>query len=527
LFSSKHIQKCLLAAVFVLVLAVAPAANGRDGARPRLGLGGISHPAAKSASRGLLVKFAPSVDGAARVAAAGDQDVGKTRTNVDVVRIGEGESLQAKLAEYRSRADVVYAEPNYIASATALARPDDPAYDQQWSLAKGQAVGGWSLFPGSYDIGGGAKLAIVDTGADLTHPDLAGQLDLADSASCVSQDDACSPGSAQDDQGHGTHTTGIAAAAANNGVGVAGVAFPSSVMVVKVLDADGSGTYAAVANGILWSAQRGARVISLSLGGYDYSQTICDAVAMTTSTYHALVVAAAGNEGVSDPLYPAACPGAIGVAATNANDRTAPWSNFGKRDVFVSAPGVSIFSTYLDGSYETLSGTSMATPFVSGLAALLFGQDPSRSPADVKEILARTADKVGGVRYGADPHGICSTCSFHRRYGYGRINVDRALGGPDFTLGASPDRHVVKAGGRTSYVLSVAGSDGFTGPVDYGVVGLPAGSTWSFGPGHAAKGSTLRVHVPTGARRGTYKLAVIAAGEGLTRSVNVSLRVTR
>jgi thermitase len=517
----------LVAGLFALVLAIAPVANGRDAAKRDLGLGGISHPAPKHAWRGLLVKFAPSVDGAARVAAAGDEDLGQTKGRVDVVRVGGGESLQAKLAEYRSRRDVVYAEPNYIASATSLPRPDDPAYDQQWSLAKGQAVDGWSLFPGSYEPGGGAKLAIVDTGTDLTHPDLAGQLDLADSANCVNDRDACAPGSAQDDQGHGTHTTGIAAAAANNGVGVAGVAFASSVMAVKVLDAQGSGTYAAVANGILWSAEHGARVISLSLGGYDYSETLCDAVATATNTYHALVVAAAGNDGVSDAVYPAACPGAIGVAATNANDRTASWSNFGKRDVFVSAPGVSIFSTYLDGSYETLSGTSMATPFVSGLAALLFGQDPSRGPADVKLILARTADKVGGVRYDADPHGICSTCSFHPRYGYGRINVDRALGGRDFTLSASPARRAVKSGGTARFTLSIAGKNGFAGPVDFAIVGLPAGSSWSFSPKQATQASILRIHVPSAARRATYRPAVIAAGDGMTRSVNLSLEVTR
>jgi hypothetical protein len=158
LSSWKQIQKALLVGMFVLALAVAPAANGRDAAKPRLGLGGIPHPAAKHTWRELLVKFAPSIDGAARVAAAGDEDLGRTKTHVDVVRIGEGESLEAKLAQYRSRADVVYAEPNYIASATSLPSPDDPAYAQQWSLAKGQAIGGWSLFPGSYDIGGGASI---------------------------------------------------------------------------------------------------------------------------------------------------------------------------------------------------------------------------------------------------------------------------------------------------------------------------------------------------------------------------------
>jgi hypothetical protein len=145
----------------------------------------------------------------------------------------------------------------------------------------------------------------------------------------------------------------------------------------------------------------------------------------------------------------------------------------------------------------------------------------------VKGILARTADKVGGVRYGADPRGTCSTCSWHPKYGYGRINVDRALGGPDFTLDAAPARRAVKRGGSASFTLSIAGSNGFAGSVDLGVVGLPAGSSWSFSPSRATDASILRIHVPAGARSATHSPTIIAAGEGMTRSVNLSLKVTR
>jgi thermitase len=481
-------------------------------------------PGATKGGQSMLVKFVSSADGAVRAAAAGDEHVGKTKTRVDVVKIDENESLEAKLAQYRSRADVVYAEPNYTAYATVL-EPDDPAYSSQWALTKTQAVGGWSLFPGSYGIGGGATIGILDSGVDLAHPDLAPQLDTANAANCVNESETCAAGSALDDAGHGTHAAGIAAAATNNGFGVAGTAFSSRVLPVKVLDGWG-GSYAMVTSGILWAAQHGARVISLSLGGLFYSKTLCDAVTIATESYHALVVAAAGNEGSKYPIYPAGCPGAIGVAATNASDRAPSWSNWGS-SVFVSAPGVSIYSTYPPSSFATLSGTSMATPAVSGLAALLFGQDPSRTPDDVKRILARSADKVGDVRYAADPFGLCRDCMRHPRYGYGRINVRRALGGPDFSLSVSRASRTVRRGASTTHTLTVAGASGFAYAVVPTVTGLPRGSRVSFSPYPVTQSSILRIQLPKATRRGIYSLSVSATGDGLTRSVNLSLRVTR
>jgi thermitase len=488
-------------------------------------VGSAAGPAGATDRQSLLVKFISSADGAVRAAAAGDDYLGKTKTRVAVVEIDGDESLDAKLAQYRSRADVVYAEPNYIASATLLPAPDDTSYRSQWALTQTQAVGGWSLFPGSYGIGGGATIGMLDTGVDLAHPDLASQLDTADAASCVDESETCTAGSALDDAGHGTHTAGIAAAAANNGFGVAGTAFSSRVMPVKVLGPLG-GSYAAVTNGILWAAQHGARVISLSLGGFFYSKTLCDAVRIVMESYGALVVASAGNSGSRYLLYPAGCPGAVAVAATDAGDRVAPWSNFGS-GVFVSAPGVSIYSTYPPSSFATLSGTSMAAPAVAALAALLFGQDPSRTPDDVKLILARSADKVGGVDYRASPFARCTDCTHHPRYGHGRINVRRALGGPDFTLSASPASRSLRRGSSTSYTLTVAGARGFASAVATSASGLPRGARLSFSANPVAQVAILRIRVPKRTQRGTYPLAVGATGDGLTRSVNLSLRVTR
>jgi thermitase len=521
-------HRAVLAAAISIAALLAPTA-GAHGSDIAAGPNGTTTTAGTSGSaerRGLLVKFETRADAGTHVAVAGDKNLGKTTSGVTVVGIDATESVAAKLAEYRARHDVVYAEPNSVAHALVLSEPTDPSFGSQWALAKIQAIAGWSLFPGQYGIGGGATLSIVDTGVDLTHPDLAAQLDTANAASCLDESGTCVAGSALDDHGHGTHTTGIAAATANDGIGVAGIAFSSRVIPVKVLDAAGGGTYAAIANGILWAAQHGARVISLSLGGYGHSETLCGAVATATNTYNALVVAAAGNDGISNPVYPAACPGAIGVAATNAHDKAASWSNFGRQDVFVSAPGVKIYSTYPTDSYATLSGTSMATPFVAGLAAQLFGQDPERTPADVKSIIASSADKVGGVRYGPDRYGACATCTYHARYGYGRINVARALGGPDFTLAATPARRTIKQGRMTSFSLTIAGSNGFDGAVTLTPSGLPRGSSWALRRNSATQTSALRIRVPRGTTPGLKPFVVTASADGLTRSVNLSLDVT-
>jgi subtilisin family serine protease len=373
----------------------------------------------------ILVKFAKPSQARAIAGQEGDADLGETAGKVSIIGLAPGKGVDRALDRYQRRQDVVYAEPNFLATA-ALATPNDTSYGAQWSLVKVDAIDGWSIYPGSYAAAAGPTIAVVDTGVDLSHPDLSGHLLLGSGANCLSGicDGAAS---VADDNGHGTHVSGIAAALANNQTGIAGVAFNSPVLPVKALDSTGTGSYASISSAIDWAASHGAKVINLSLGGYAYSSTLCDAV---TSAVQAgvLVVAAAGNDNTSQPLYPAACPGAVGVAATDTSDGKASFSNFGSPDVFVSAPGVSIYSTYTNDGYATLSGTSMATPFVSGLAALLFGQTPSRTVPDVKTLLATSSDKISGT-YGSDPYGTCDGCTWSPSFGYGRIDVASALGG--------------------------------------------------------------------------------------------------
>ncbi|MEX2211115.1 MAG: S8 family serine peptidase [Gaiellaceae bacterium] len=507
------------------VLALAGAVGARSG-------GGKDERPAKADrdAATILVKFAADADASEEIAAIGDEPLGKTKNRVHVVKVKAGKDLDERLAEYRSRSDVLFAEPNYLAHASALGAPADPSYSQQWALPKIQALDGWSLYPGAYGTSGGPTIAVVDTGVQSTHPDLAGQVDTANAANCVNSSSTCASASGLDDEGHGTHVAGIAAAATNNGTGVAGTAFSSLVMPVKALDSGGSGTYAAIANGILWASGRGARVINLSLGGYSYSATLCDAVAQATAA-GALVVAAAGNEGTSKTIYPAGCPGAVGVAATSQTDGSPSWSNYGAPDVFVSAPGVSIYSTYPTSSYASLSGTSMATPFVAGLSALLFGQVPSRTPADVKVVLASTADKVGGVTYGStDPYGTCG-CSFHPWYGYGRINLYRALGAagpaqPGYSLAVTPASRTVTAGAGTTYSVDITPSGGFAETVSLTVAGLPSGASASFSPNPTSSSSTLSVATSAATPAGTYPLTIGGTSEsGVARTTSATLTV--
>ncbi len=382
-----------------------------------------------SAARTILVRFADPAGSRAKVAAVGDDVVRQTRGRVEVVRIGPGETESEALAAYRARRDVLYAEPNGFRRPFALNAPDDSHYGLQWALPTISALAGWNLFPGSYSPSPGATVGIVDTGVEASHEDLAPNLTAA-GATCVG---GCVVGNPVDIAGHGTHVAGIAAAAANNSLGIAGLSFSSPIVAVRVFQDDPTygliATDADVADGITWAAQHGARVINLSLGAPGYSQTMCSAIATAINTYHVVVVAAAGNSNTSTASYPASCPGTTGVAATDQSDNPASFSNYGAPNVFVSAPGVSILSTYPGNSYAYLDGTSMASPYVTGLAALLVGEHPTASVAAIRQILAETSDKVGGVTYGSDPFVTCAGCTWDAHYGYGRIDVaGRACG---------------------------------------------------------------------------------------------------
>ena len=330
-----------------------------------------------------------------------------------------------------------------VVAAPASAASNDPHFAKQWGLVRIEAEKAWATATGT-----GATIAVVDTGVDLGHPDLAAKIidnpdaDFSEpNGTCTGTggNKTCVQDGAQDRNGHGTHVAGIAAAITNNGVGVAGVAPDARILPVRVLDADGSGTTDQVAAGIRYAANQGADVINLSLGfqtgvgealgligGLD---PVHDAIAAATSK-GAVVVIAAGNDSGPVCAEPAAAPGVICVGSTDQRDLRSYFSNGDATLMknYLVAPGGEgitcggeIFSTYLRGAetycatangYEAISGTSMAAPFVSGVAALLASKGLGRSA--IVSCIIGSADDLGIP--GRDPV-----------FGYGRVNAAAAV----------------------------------------------------------------------------------------------------
>jgi thermitase len=272
-------------------------------------------------------------------------------------------------------AGVLYVEPNFLLQATDTI-PNDPDWGLQYGLVNIRAPQGWDLSTGSSSV----TIAIVDTGVDLSHLDLAGKL-------VPGYDFVNNDADPQDDNGHGTHVAGIAAASSNNALGVAGVSWGARIMPVKVLNASGGGTYADTATGVLWAVDHGAQVINLSLGGTGEATVLEDAINYAHSK-GVVVVAAAGNRSINFVLYPARYPNVIAVARTDSGNN---WdgSNYGP-EVDLAAPGTSIYSTVI-GGYDYKSGSSMSTGFVSGLAAVLMGISGNVSPDMIESQMESTA----------------------------------------------------------------------------------------------------------------------------------------
>ncbi|TKD72393.1 S8 family peptidase [Pseudalkalibacillus hwajinpoensis] len=276
---------------------------------------------------------------------------------------------------------VEYAEPNSMFHVNYV--PNDPFYKtKQYAPQKVKAEQAWDVTQSNSSV----KIAVIDTGVDYNHPDLAGKV-------IKGYDFADNDNDPMDEHYHGTHVSGIAAAKTNNGIGIAGLSPNASILAVRVLDESGSGSLDDVAQGIRYSADQGAQVINLSLGGILGSQTLKDAVNYAWNK-GSVVVAAAGNESSPKPSYPAYYSNAIAVAATDQNDTIAFYSNYGTW-VDIAAPGSSVYSTMPGNSYDNLSGTSMASPVVAGVAGLLAAQ--GRSASEIRTALEETADNVTGT----------------------------------------------------------------------------------------------------------------------------------
>jgi len=323
------------------------------------------------------------------------------------------------LEELGKNPAVAYIEPDVVVYALEQQVP--------WGISRIGAPSAWSS-----STGAGVKVAILDTGIQHDHPDLAAN--VKGGISVVGETYSTNPADWNDGHGHGTHVAGTVAAV-NNDVGAVGSAPDAWLYGVKVLFDNGEGPVSDVIEGIDWSVQNGMQVLNMSLGTDVYVAAFEDAC---DQAYEAglLLVAAAGNEGDGDPnttelSYPAAFDSVIAVSATGSNDQAPSWSNSGAF-VELAAPGVSIYSTYKGSTYTTKSGTSMATPHISGTAALVWARNTSLTNVQVRSILQQTAEDLGSN--GRDTV-----------YGYGLVRADVAVETDILTLRPNA------IGGHTEY----------------------------------------------------------------------------
>lgn len=307
---------------------------------------------------------------------------------------------------------IEYSEPDSLVKTHLTI--GTPSSSKQYGHRAIQLPAAWDATMGDPSV----VVAVIDSGVDLDHPDLRDR--LVPGISFI-------PGSKgpSDDHGHGTHVAGIIAGSGNNGQGILGVAPRCRLMPIKVLDQKGEGNTSDIVSGIVYAAEHGARILNLSLGGIGGGKALETAI-VYAQRKGCVVVAAMGNEGANAQDYPASYPGVIAVGAVDDRDHVAEYSNFG-RWISVVAPGTDIYSTMptyhvtlddedpgADLRYGTLSGTSMATPYVAGVVALLCSARPGLTSSAIKSLLERSADDLGKSGYDV----------YH---GFGRINAARAL----------------------------------------------------------------------------------------------------
>jgi hypothetical protein len=328
-----------------------------------------------------------------------------------------------------------YIERDALAEGAAI--PNDPSYPSQWHLPKVQAPAAWDLQQGSSAL----TIAVIDSGVDTTHPDLAGRL-IAGWNFVTNSPDIV------DNTGHGTGTTGVVAAATNNATGVAGVNWQSKIMPLVVLDSSNYASYSRIASAIYWAADHGARIINISIGGSMASFTLQNAVDYAWSK-GAVVFASAMNNSANVRYYPAACNNVVAVSATDKNDNKASWSNFGNW-IALSAPGASILTTARGGGYAYKSGTSFASPMAAAVASLVLSAKPSLAPAELVAALQTNADDLG-------------TPGKDDLFGYGRVNAWKAVSAvipPSLpvTVAVTPGTAALSAGQTRQFVAIVGGT---------------------------------------------------------------------
>jgi len=359
-----------------------------------------SQPKSRFVAGRLLVKYRSQqpdrVNGLMR--AGGAREVNKVSgTEVHVVELPASSDEQAFVKALQQEPDVEFAELDRIITPAEMV-PNDPNYSGQWHLPMIQSPAAWSITSGAPNV----TIAILDTGVDPTHPDLVSKLvpgwNFYDNNSDSS-----------DVNGHGTAVAGAAAASSNNGLGVASVAWGCNIMPIRISDPNGDGTLSAMASGLTWAADHGARVANIS---YQVSDSLTvKSAAQYFQSKGGVVTISSGNDGSFDST--ADNPYVLTVGATYTDDTVAAWSTKGN-NLDLAAPGSLIQTTNLGGGYGTWSGTSFSAPIVAGVAALVMSANPNLSASQVQTVLKQSADDLG-------------TAGWDTSYGSGRVNAARAV----------------------------------------------------------------------------------------------------
>ena len=313
---------------------------------------------------------------------------------------------------------VIQMEPNYTYSKQVrqnpvekenvfktyrkIPMPNDEFYKEyQWNLSQVFAEDAWPFSIGEESI----PIAIIDSGIDPEHIDLTGKIIEGYNAFEGNED-------YHDEHGHGTHVAGIAGAITNNMDGIAGVSWNNPLLAVKVLDHNAEGNSFSIAKGIIWAVDHGAKVINLSLGDSHNSEIMHDAILYAYKN-DVVLIAASGNDNVEEPMYPAAYSEVLAVSAVTPHGEKAFFSNYGDY-IDVTAPGEHIPSTFPGDQYVIMSGTSMASPHVAGMAGLIRSINPELTNEEVYQLIRETSEDLGDKGY--DPY-----------YGHGLINIKKAM----------------------------------------------------------------------------------------------------
>ncbi len=352
--------------------------------------------------------------------------------NVSVVELPEQAIEKASDALMKS-GGFAFIERDFIAQVTAT--PNDPDFSSQWHLAKIQAPSAWGITQGSANV----PIAVIDSGADPTQldlkPKLIGGWNFLTGNSNTS-DTGCNTG-------HGTAVAGAAAAATNNLTGVAGVGWANTVMPLVVTSSGCFAYYSDMASAITYATDHGVRIINISIAGSSASSTLQSAVDYAWSK-GAVIFAAAGNSSSSSPVYPAACNNVLAISATEPTDTLSSFSNYGSW-IDLAAPGDTILTTQMGGTYGNWWGTSLASPIAAAVGALALSVNPSLTNAQLVSLLEKNSDDLGAA-------------GFDQYFGYGRVNAYKAVLAAQSMLSSADTTPPTVAIGAPSSGATVAGT---------------------------------------------------------------------